>query len=66
MELGCLLLLLLDPKILSVWTLVSTTQIRNIDKVDSLLDTTTLPNPDESSPDLGIILPLGLIDSTTF
>ena len=38
---------------------------KNRDQVDSLLETTTLPNPGQDAPDLLIHLPLGLIASTT-
>ena len=34
---------------------------KNCDQVDSLLETTTLPDIDQAAPDLLIILPLGLL-----
>ena len=39
--------------------------MRNFKHIDSLLETTTLPNPSEAAPDLLIELKLGLIASTT-
>ena len=42
----------------------STHQIINHNQVKSLLDTTILPNIYQAVPDIGIILPLGLIDLT--
>ena len=65
MELGWLLLLPLDPNLPSDWTIVYPTQLRNHNQVDSLLETTTLPNIDQAAPDIVICLPLGLMDSTT-
>ena len=58
LELGCLLLLLLEPNLLSVYTLASTLQKRNREQIESFLETTTLPNLDQASPDLGVHLPL--------
>ena len=65
-DLGCLLLLPLDTKFLSVYTIVYPPQRRNHNYVDSLLETTILPNTDQDAPDLGTYVPLGLIVSTTY
>ena len=46
-------------------TLAFTLQRRNREQIDSLLDTTTLPNLDQSAPDIGINLPLGVVVLTT-
>ena len=40
-------------------------QERNREHIDSLLETTTLPNLDQDAPDLGINLPLGVVALTT-
>ena len=40
-------------------------QRRNHYQVDSLLETTTVPSIDQTAPDIGILLPLGLVASTT-
>ena len=50
-----------DPNILSVQTLASTVQRRNREQIDSLLETTTLPNIYQAAPDLVIHLPLGMV-----
>ena len=55
----------MGPNILSMWNLVYTHHRRNHDEVDSLLETTTIPNPDQAAPDIGIRLLLDLISSTT-
>ena len=65
LELGSLLLLPLEPNIISVQTLASPLQRRNREQIDSLLETTTLPNLDQAAPDLGIHLPLGLVAFNT-
>ena len=65
LELGCLLFPLLEPNLLSVYTIASTLQRRNFDKVEPLLETTTIPNLDQYAPDLEICLPLGLVALTT-
>ena len=38
---------------------------KNCDQVDSLLETTTLPDIDQAAPDIGSHLPLGMVDLTT-
>ena len=61
LEHGCLLLLPLEPNLPSVYNIASPPQKKNRDQVDSLLDKTTIPNIDQADPDIGIILPLGLV-----
>ena len=46
--------------------IASPLQGRNREQIDSLLETTTLPNLDQAAPDLGIHLPLGVIAFTTY
>ena len=55
----------LSPNPPSVQTLAFRLQRRNRENVDSLLETTTLPNLDQAAPDLGINLPLGVVALTT-
>ena len=65
MELGCLLLLPLDPNIISEYDLDYNLHRRNREQIDSLLETTTLPNLDQAAPDIGIHLTLGMVALTT-
>ena len=48
-----------------MYTLDSPLQRRNREQIDSLLETTTLPNLDQTAPDIGIRLPLGVVDVNT-
>ena len=59
-NMGCLLFLSLEPNILSMYTLDYPPQRINRNYVDSILDTTTVPIIDQDSPDLGILLILGM------
>ena len=54
----------MEPNLLSVTTLASTPQRINRNHIESLLDTTNIPNLDQAAPDLGILLPLGLLSLT--
>ena len=65
LELGLLLLLPLETNPPSVWTLDYPLQRRNREQINSLLETTTLPNIYQAAPDLGIHLPLGVVALTT-
>ena len=65
MELGFLIFLIMEPNLLSVYTLASPPQRRNRYWVDSLLETSTLPNLDQAATDIKIRLPLGLVALTT-
>ena len=65
LELGCLFLLPMEPNSPSVYTLASTLQRGDHEQTDSLLEKNTLPNIDQAAPDLGIHLPLGVVDLTT-
>ena len=65
LELSCLLLLPMEPNILSIYTLDYPLQRRNREQIDSLLDTTTRPNIDRAAPDLVIRIPLGMVALTT-
>ena len=64
MGLGCLLLIPLDPNLLFVYTIASPPQRRNREQIHSLSETTTIPNLDQATPDLGIYLPLGMVALT--
>ena len=63
LDLGCLSLLPLDLNLLTVYTIFSPLQRINRDQVDSLFETKTLPNNDQSAPNLVIRLPLGFVAS---
>ena len=65
LDLGSLLLIPLETNLLYVYTLAYPPKIRNQNQVESLLETTTLPNLDQAAPDLGISLPLGFVALTT-
>ena len=58
MDLGWLLLLLMKPNLIFVYTLAFPLQRRNREQSYPLLETTTLPNLDRDTPDLEIHLPL--------
>ena len=54
-----------EKKNIYIYTSASPTQRRNRKQVESLFETTNLPNIDQYSPDLVIHLPLGLLALTT-
>ena len=58
MEIGWLLFPPLEPNILSVYNLDFPLQIRNREQIESLLETTTIPNLDQAAPNIGNNLPL--------
>ena len=65
LELGCLLLLPLEPNLISVYNLAYPPHIINRYQFESLFDKTTPPNIDQAAPDLGICLQFGLVALTT-